>query len=79
MSQAPDGGIVENLPASLIWGRRCLATDPGPWIDYLIDEGDPGTRTELLVLRFQTVAKIYGVLAESANQAAQIYAEGGDD
>jgi hypothetical protein len=67
------------LPESFIWGHRCLATDPGPWIDYLIDEGDPGVRTQLVVLRLETVAKVYGVLAESAAQAARIQAQGGGE
>jgi hypothetical protein len=80
MPPTPDDRFGEaQLPAGLIWGHRCIATDPGPWIEYLIDEGDPGVRTQLVVLRLETVAKIYGVLAESAAQAARIHTQGGSD
>jgi hypothetical protein len=80
MPPTPDDRFGEvQLPPGLIWGHRCVATDPGPWIEYAIDEGDPSVRTQLVVLRLETVAKIYGALAESAAQAARIHAEGGGD
>jgi hypothetical protein len=80
MPPTPDDRFGEvQLPSGLVFGHRCIATDPGPWIEYLIDEGDPSVRTQLVVLRLETVAKIYGVLAESAAQAARIHAEGGSD
>jgi len=77
MSTVPEGrfGGVE-LPQSFIFGRHCPATDPIA-MEYAIEEGDPAIRTQLVVLRMETLAKIYSTLAESAAQAARIHAEGG--
>ncbi len=66
------------LPAGFAWGHRCLATDPIA-MEYAIEEGDPSVRSQLVVLRLETLAKIYGVLAESATEAARIHAQGGSD
>jgi hypothetical protein len=57
-----------------------------PWIhwdpvgmEYALEDADASQRSQLVVLRLETVAQIYRLLAESAAQAAQIHGQGGGD
>lgn len=48
-------------------------------IEYALEEVDASQRRQLVVLRLETIAQIYRLLADSATQAAQIHSQGGSD
>jgi hypothetical protein len=64
----------ENFLAQIL-RNRCLATDP-IGMEFLVEAVDPAIRNQLMALRFQTIAKMYNVMAEGASQAAKIVGQG---
>ena len=64
------------LPRNFICPPR-----PGPITDavgmeFRLLEQDPALRSRLIVLRYETMAAVYRLLADEAAKAAEIHAEG---
>lgn len=64
---------IAELAPSWIWNvHRCLATDLA--VNYVIDQGDPALRSQLMATQLETTAAAYRALADGAAKAAQIVA-----
>ena len=74
----PDSPEVpgHEFPAWLVWGNRCIATDP-IGMEYTLGDGDPDRRQALIAAQLQTAANVYRAMAEGAEQLAKIASEGG--
>lgn len=62
-----------NVPAQFRF-RPGPATDP-IWMEFILDQVDPAARSKLVSIRLNTVAKVFGAIAEGAAQAAQHVAD----
>jgi hypothetical protein len=64
---------IAALAPSLAWNfrNRCIATDP-IYMEFVIEQGDPAAKNQLLAVRFQTVAAVFRAMADGAEKAAQI-------
>ncbi|PWT87099.1 MAG: hypothetical protein C5B56_11265 [Proteobacteria bacterium] len=66
---------IAQLAPSWIWNiHRCLATDIA--INFIAEQVDPATRTQLMAATLETTAAAYRTLAEGASNAAKIVAKG---
>lgn len=45
-------------------------TDP-IWMEFIIDQVDPAARSQLAVIRLNTVAAVHAAIADGAKQAAE--------
>jgi hypothetical protein len=70
----PEERIAELAPNLLFGGHHCQATDP-IGMEFAIERGDPAYRNQLIALRFETVAAMQRIFADSAEKAAKIVAE----
>ncbi|HKF00801.1 MAG TPA: hypothetical protein VKB49_00760 [Candidatus Sulfotelmatobacter sp.] len=60
---------------SRILSTHCPATDP-IGMEFLVFEGDPAIRAQLLATRLETVANVYRNISDGAAKAAKIVAAG---
>ena len=68
----PEEQIARIAPNWLLSVHRCLATDLA--VNYVIEQGDPAYRNQLIATTLETTAAAYRALAEGAAQAAKIVA-----
>jgi hypothetical protein len=68
MSKPED--IAELSPKWVLPNRPGIHTDP-IWMEYALEDIDPGLRNQLSAIRLQTVASVYRAIADGAESAAK--------
>jgi hypothetical protein len=67
---SPEDRIAELAPRWVWHGPRCIATDYA--VNFVIEQGDPALRAQLMAAQLEATAGAYRALAEGAAVAARI-------